>query len=356
MITIIKKGWTFYKRYNLFIGLLLTIIGLWLTISPPSQNPHLSISYQKVDLIKLNETNKDLKVFFRGKDIEKEKLNLKVYIVKLFNDGKSDIQPQQYDSNVPFGLSINNGFITGYNIIESNDNSLPKRLFASIQADSTKLIFKNAMIKAKQYVKFKFTVLHKEQQSPQINPTGSIANVAIQLSENDGKGETDWVAVIKFFVGLIIAFIVLVWIINNTSTAVDFIFSFIRKIIIKKKFDQHYDPTNRIHRIMVKIYSITGKKKFIEMLNILEDSNKTNELYNEEIKNKDAVARFYILYENKKVTSGNITIKDEYESDFLDIIEILKGADPPLAEQQENGTIKINPEFINAIRPMLKLV
>ena len=353
---LLKKIGALYIRYNIAIGLGLTIIGLYLAISPPRRDPHLVINYTVFDLVKLNESNENLKIFFRGQDIEKEKLNLKVYSIKLENKGKSSIGITDFDPRIPFGIEVKNGFITGCNLVRTKDQDpyLLNNLYSNKIEDSTRILFNKVIIKPRQFVRLKFTVLHKENVIPAIFPLGRLSSSDIDITNTDDSKETDWWEVIKVFVYIALFIWGLIWLFKGIGWFNDYITQVIRKKIILKKYDHHFDSHNKIQRIIVKIYVDLGNKGFIETMNILKDSENLGRIYKEEEENNETIDHFNRLKKEKKIDTGNDKEDIEYGSDLLYTVELLE--EVKLIQITSEGKIEMDQNLVPEINFALELL
>lgn len=352
----IKKIGRFYVRYNLVIGLLLTILGLYLTIYPPRRDARLVINYSEFDLVKRNDANENLKIFFKGSDIDKEKLNLKVYSVKLENKGKTAVSIADYDPRIPFGIEVKNGFITGFDMlpIKGGDSYLLNNLFANKIEDSTRILFNKVIIKPHQFIKLKFTVLHKDSIKPQIIPIGKLSSSDIELVNGDDEEETDWVEVIKFFLFLILGIWLVPKIFGLFGKLGNYTLGLIRRKIILNKYEHHFDNHNKIQRTIVKLYSELGKKSFIEIVGILKNESNRDRLFEEEKYNERVIERFNLLIKEKKIDAGNTKSDIEYGSDLLFAIELLE--EVGLIEVNANEKISIEDSLLDEMEFVLEIL
>jgi hypothetical protein len=106
------------------IGLVLsTSWGLYIYFNPSNQNPNI-VYYQKnvFDAVTLNQPIDNLTLCFNGDDIRKDSLNIRVFTLKMINDGKRDIGENDYSKNAPFGIEVKNGKIIGVKIAKATYN------------------------------------------------------------------------------------------------------------------------------------------------------------------------------------------------------------------------------------------
>ena len=99
-----------------FLGVLITLvlgappIYLALREKKPSVTYEITSDYNVLDI---HKPLKDLAILFRGQDIKENKLNLRIYSIKVINDGEVDIRQSDFDQSKPWGISI-----SGAQIIE----------------------------------------------------------------------------------------------------------------------------------------------------------------------------------------------------------------------------------------------
>jgi hypothetical protein len=340
------------KRGLIIFGALGTIFGIVSYFVPLNQNPNLTY-FQKsvVNVFSLNDSINDLQIFFKGEDLRKQRLNLKVYTIKLINNGKSDISLEQYDKNIPFGIGVKNGFIIAVDSIESNDQDLYKELHPNFK-DSCRIVFNNVLIKKNKFIILRIIIIHKSNLTPQLSTLGKISNTDI-LYTSDEDSTTDWFKVAYVLVGIILGFIALGYILSFIVKVFEIVRTEIRKQIIKRHYDYKYDTINHpLQTLIVKIYSLVGRKRFVEILSILIDNERLDAKYIEDNEDKRAVERFNYLKETKKVVVSKDIDEVEYKSNFLKIIKILLDENVAI---DDGGVISIGPSFQHEMQLALKL-
>ncbi len=118
----------------------------------------------------------DLEIFFREKNIEKENLNLKIYTIKVENNGESDVLKASYDDGLPWGFSVVNGeIVSEVRVVGGNSDYLnssinPKIVDGKVEFD--RVIFEHG-----KYFVLEFLVLHSKAERPSLNTFGKIAGI-----------------------------------------------------------------------------------------------------------------------------------------------------------------------------------
>jgi hypothetical protein len=118
----------------------------------------------------------DLEVFFQRKNVEEENLNLKVYTLRVENNGEADILKNYYDDNLPWGFSIDSGeIVSDPRIVRNNSQYLDENLKPSVK--DGRVTFQKVIFERGKYIILEFLVLHKKTENPSIKPFGKIAGV-----------------------------------------------------------------------------------------------------------------------------------------------------------------------------------
>jgi hypothetical protein len=252
-----------------WIALIWTIINivwsLYIYYNPSNQNPDIKIILKNItNVFEINDDNKDLKIFFKEKDVLKEKLSLKVVTLKIMNDGNSDVSTNNFDTiNEPFGLSIKNGVIINAEIDKPSIKSFIN-IQNKIKSDSSNFIFKPFIFPKKQYFFVRMTILHSNKKEPVIQEIGRIVNADINWSNNTDETSTDWLGLSK----LILIFIIGGYFI----TKVDFIYDKLKGIVVKKRrqkilevYKLVFDNETKYKEVIKEMYGLIGKTLFKEI-------------------------------------------------------------------------------------------
>ena len=202
----------FIKKYSQGISIAIGIFGILLALYqyfyPIERNANLTI-YQKstFDAFQINKEIERLKVFFDSTNIQNAGLNLKVYKLKLVNNGDIDINKDLYDEEIPFGLKVDSGTVIGYSILNGSDNYL-KNNFNIQLLDSNTLEFNKIMFDKNSFIEFEIMVMHKAIHTPKLVTTGKIEGITtITITSEEEPTETtwkDWLSVILFIILLFI--------------------------------------------------------------------------------------------------------------------------------------------------------
>lgn len=350
-----KRAWHFIKKHKIIIGgiwaFITTCLSLYLSFFPPEQNPCLTF-YQKAkfDAFTVDKSIEDLQIFFKGVDIRKSNLNLRIYKFKLVNNGKRDIKDLDYVKEISFGMGIKNGRVARIIIDKVAKNGIASHVFDKINEDSTEVLFNKIFIGRNDYMMFDLWVIHKSDSEPELISLGRIADTQIVLTSDDETGNSglyDLLKAILVIALLIFGLIVVVYLIELIIT---FLKEQIRHLIIKRILGNHLDQDNKMQRLIIKVYCTIGKKKFIEVMKVLINDKEAEMQFREEIKYQKVVKDFFELEKNKKIETREKNF--EYESKFLFVVLWLKEI---RIVQENEGKLIIKEEFLNEVNSTLKL-
>jgi hypothetical protein len=357
-----KKIIFLIKKYRLWIGsiwgILTTILSFYLAFYPLEQNPELTF-YQKskLDLLAIDDPVEELKIVINGHDVGEKNLGLKVYKFKLINNGKKDIRKIDYAEEVPFGLQIHDGKMARIDVINTTNGVLSRNLINKQNNDSTKILFNKIFFGKQDYVILDIWVEYSRDKNPSLYPTGKIADTHIKLTDQQETTLKSWVTE-WWPVALIIAGI---FVGIYGATLISFLYrktkEMTRRQIMRAKYDHHYDRSNKRHRLILKIYSLYGKNKFINLLNIFVDEDVLRKTFEEETSNEYLVEEYIMLFKSGKIQAGKSEIPADYPSDFLDTLGLLLEAELASIDENEEGDIlSIDPTIREDMRFVLKLI
>lgn len=118
----------------------------------------------------------DLTISFQGEDIEQNNLNLRIFTLRVENDGGVDVLQGHYDQNQSWGLQVPNGRVIEVRLIGSNSQYLQSNVSPRILSDSVIQLNKVIFDRGK-YFTLEILVLHNRDELPNIVPLGKIAGI-----------------------------------------------------------------------------------------------------------------------------------------------------------------------------------
>ena len=142
------------------------------------RRPHISFQIvNETDVLDVRESVQDLSILFRGQRIQEENQNLRIFTLRLENDGQADISQGLYDKDDIWGFRVDDGEIVETRLADSNSeyirsNLEPTTLPGNI-VQFSKIIFDRG-----EWFSIDLLVLHSKNASPLIIPIGKIAGIS----------------------------------------------------------------------------------------------------------------------------------------------------------------------------------
>ena len=104
------------------LGIVLTAVSLFLTLREPEPRVTLEI-ISATDVLDLRRSLKDLRIEFRGQDLQEQDLNLKVVKINVTNSGETHRRAGDY-SNIDWGIRVVGGQVIEAKVDRSNAANL----------------------------------------------------------------------------------------------------------------------------------------------------------------------------------------------------------------------------------------
>lgn len=119
----------------------------------------------------------NLTILLNQEDIQKKNLNLKIYTIKISNNGYVNILQSDFDKNIAWGLEVNNAeIINEARFIQSNTEYLEKEII--LKKLNNKIIeFSKIILEKDKYFSIELLVLHDKNILPTIKPIGKIVGI-----------------------------------------------------------------------------------------------------------------------------------------------------------------------------------
>lgn len=204
------------------------IIGTAITIYAFLQEKKANVRYEllsNINVLDFNANVNKLNVVYDSTNLRETKENIRIYTIKIINNGEQTLLNNYYDKNDPLGLKIINAkIIEKPQVIEASNNYVRKNIkILAYKTDN--FIFNPIILEKGEYYIIRFLVLYKTDLTPQLIPIGKIAdqrNIEI-INSSDIKSKEPfieqtyfgniWVQLLRlvsyFFVGLLIILLVL---------------------------------------------------------------------------------------------------------------------------------------------------
>jgi hypothetical protein len=293
------------------------LIGTIITIYAFFEQQNVDLRYEVIantNVLDFNADLNNLEVLYDSTNLKQTKENLRIFTIRVINNGNKPIIKEFYDENDPVGLMINTGTLVEKPEIIKTSNDYIKRTLKVANYSNKKISFTPIIIEPDEYFIIKLLVLHKKGTSPKIFSLGKVAgqkdiNVvnSIDIKEQPSFIKTTysgniWVQLLRLLTYILIAVIILA-IIISTSEKIDEIRDDKRKKKTIKDFKQtkNYSYT-RMDDAIFDRYLQDGFYILNNINKLIDNDIKLNAVYNklsEQMKSKE-FKRFRRTDENGK--------------------------------------------------------
>ena len=193
-----------------FIGAILALlfgfVGVYFATHRPSA--HLTATIvNEANVLDVHRPLEELLVQFQGEDIQQQKLNLRIYSIRLENDGSIDILQNYYDQETTWGLRFADVHIVEQpRLVDSNSDYIREKLTPSLVGDDTVALSKVIFERGK-YFLLEILVIHDVRALPTPELLGKVAGIEeipIQTQQPQKEQLSFWA---EFFYGGVLAHI-----------------------------------------------------------------------------------------------------------------------------------------------------
>ena len=173
--------WSNKHRSGAFAGLTFAVsvsLALFFGLSNLSE-PDPKLTYEIVretDVLDVRTPVEDLQITFQNEDIQGENLNLRIYAMRVINNGEVDILQTQFDQDQAWGLQVVGGRVIEARPIEASSSYLNEK--SNPQVSSQNVVqFDQAIVEKGQFFAFNMLVVHAKDVTPEIVALGKIAGI-----------------------------------------------------------------------------------------------------------------------------------------------------------------------------------
>lgn len=281
------------------------LIGTIITIYAFFENQNVDLRYEIIANTNVLDFNADLnklEVSYDSTNLKQTKENLRIFTIRIINNGNKTIIKELYDENDPIGLKISTGTLVEKPEIIKVSNDYIKRTLKVISYDSKKISLTPVIIEPDEYFIIKLLVLHKKDASPQIFSLGKIAGQkeitvlnSIDIKEQPSFILTTysgniWIQLLRLFSYFIIAVLIIIVIIV-LSQKINDVRDKNRKNKSIKGFKQTKDYSyTRMDDAIFDRYLKDDFYNLNDINTLIENDIKLNEIYNkllEQMKSKE---------------------------------------------------------------------
>ncbi|TRZ41662.1 hypothetical protein DMZ48_16780 [Robertkochia solimangrovi] len=278
------------KTVFTILGLIATVITIYAFINDKSVDLRYEI-IANTNVLDFNADLGKLRVAYDSTNLKETKENLRIYTIKVTNNGEKNILKEHYDMNDPLGLSINSGrIIEKPEVIQTSSEYLTR----NAQIDNyqpNKISFSQVILEPGEYYIIKLLVIHKTNKTPVIFGFGKIAGQkGIKVVNSiDVKEETSfwektfygsiWSQLLRLFTYSTAMTLVLVLIVNIAGK-IDEIGERKRRIKMIAEFKKQtsYEYT-RMDDAIFERYQKDGAESFKPMLRLISNEEELNHIY-----------------------------------------------------------------------------
>ena len=170
----IKEGvnWTFV---SLVLSILFFIVGIFFFLYEPKPNVTFEI-LNEANVLDIHKPLQGLSIFFQGNDIQRKKLNLRIFTIRIENSGKVNILQNNYDQGDIWGFQVIGAKIIEVRLLNSNDSYIESNLNPYIYSEDI-VRFKKIVFDRRKFFTLEVLVLHEKDKLPNIIPLGKIAGI-----------------------------------------------------------------------------------------------------------------------------------------------------------------------------------
>ena len=136
----------------------------------------------EVNVLDINEPLKDLQIIFQGDNIQEKGLNLRIYRVKIENNGGTNITQNDFDQSDNWGIRVENGRVIETRLASSSSEYINANISPSIQ-DNNLVKFNKSIFDKGDFFTVEFLVLHNKDTLPILYRIGKIAGIQENESE-----------------------------------------------------------------------------------------------------------------------------------------------------------------------------
>lgn len=272
------------------IGVLLALIfgafGIYSVVHEKKPNILYEIT-NETNVLDVRKPLADLSISFQGEDIQKENLNLRIFTVRVENNGEVDILQGQYDVSDIWGIQAKNSRIIEVRLINSNSDYIKSKLEPNLIQDD-KIKFNKIIFEKRKFFVLEILALHEKALKPEIIPLGKIAgverNVPIKSWEEReesfqekvfyGNVFIHFIRFVIYSLSLIIVSVIIGLSVGGFASLINKTKSRKRKEEIIKIFGDKALAEDKKEKLLYEFYIKGGGKEVKKLNELLKDKNR----------------------------------------------------------------------------------
>ena len=141
------------------------------------QRPEVTIeTISDTNVLDLRRSLQDLSIEFRGQDVQKQNLNLRIVTINVVNSGEIDILQSHFDQDVDWGIVFKNGEVIEARLVDASSEYLRSRVVPQ-QLGVNTVAFPKVIFERDSVFAIEVLLLHPKDDVPIISPVGKIAGI-----------------------------------------------------------------------------------------------------------------------------------------------------------------------------------
>ena len=162
-----------------FVGVVLAMAFGAVSLYPTIYPKQVRISHELIaesNVFDIHRPVEGLAISFKGEDLEKRNLGLRVLKLRIRNTGELDVLQSMYDSLEPWGFVLTGSQIVESRIAEASSPYLLKNARATV-VGANAVEFQKLILEPNQFFVIETLYTYPKDKLPAIEPTGKIAGV-----------------------------------------------------------------------------------------------------------------------------------------------------------------------------------
>ena len=180
-----------------FVSVGIGIFGVVLTFLT-LQEPETHLTFEIINdtnVLDVRRPLADLKVVFRGKDVQEDNLNLRILTINVVNSGEVNILPGHYDQEDDWGMRFAGAEILEARLLDASSDYLQSRVVPQ-RSGVDAIVFPKLIFEKDAFFVIEILLLHSKEDRPAPSPIGKIAGIdnIVVLTRSLARQEPSFVA------------------------------------------------------------------------------------------------------------------------------------------------------------------
>ena len=153
------------------LSVLLTLFSL--------KDPEPGVTFETIsdtNVLDLRRPLQDLSIDFRGKNIEKQNLNLRIITINIVNSGEVNILPSHYDIGDEWGVQFRDAEVIEARLVDTNSEYLKSKVVPQRLGIDT-VVFPKVIFEQGDFFAIEVLLLHSKDAFPSVSSVGKIAGI-----------------------------------------------------------------------------------------------------------------------------------------------------------------------------------